>query len=144
MSQKIWKIVSFVTFCESTWVRYFSTYCLLLVVSWQVVRKPRQVHMSVSDVFEGAPSFVSNILKWNSEETFNSYSGQHLHKYTFSVKGLHFKKLYCHILCNFLGENCMSASISAFASMPLMTNYKHTPSREWLGKKLMCKTEKLL
>ena len=95
MSQKIWKIVSFVTFCESTWVRYFSTYCLLLVVSWQVVRKPRQVHMSVSDVFEGTPSFVSNILKWNSEETFNSYSGQHLHKHTFNVKVLHFEKSQC-------------------------------------------------
>ena len=82
--------------------------------------------MSVSDVFEGAPSFVSNILKWNSEETFNSYSGQHLHKYTFRVKGLHFEKLYCHNFCNFLGENCLSVSISAFASIPLMTNYKHT------------------
>ena len=72
------------------------------------------------------------------------FRGQHLHKYTFSVKGLHFEKLYCHILCNFLGENCMSASISAFVSMPLMTNYKHTPNMEWLVKKLMCGTAKLL
>ena len=101
MSQKIWKIVSFVTFCESTWVRYFPTYCLLLVVSWQVVRKPRQVHMSVSDVFEGTPSFVSNILKWNSEETFNSYSGQHLHKYTFNLKGLQFEKICLKSLRSF-------------------------------------------
>ena len=79
------------------WVRYFLAYCLLLAVSWQVVRKPRQVHMSVSDVFEGAPSFVSNILKWNSEETFNSYSGQHLHKYTFNIKVLHVQKFYLKI-----------------------------------------------
>ena len=88
--------------------------------------------------------FCFKHLKWNSEETFNSYSGQHLHKYTFSVKGLHFEKLYCHILCNFLGENSMSASISAFVSMPLMTNYKHTPNIELLVKKLMCRNAKLL
>ena len=53
--------IPLVTSWEWIWVRYFSTYCLLLAVSWQVVRKHRQVHMSVSDVFEGPPSFVSNI-----------------------------------------------------------------------------------
>ena len=36
--------------------------------------------------------FCFKHLKWNSEETFNSYSGQDLHKYTFNVKALHFEK----------------------------------------------------
>ena len=90
-----------VTSYEWLWVRDFLTYCLLLAVSWQVVRKPRQVHMSVSDVFEGTPSFVSNILKWNSGETFNSYSGQHLHKYTFNLKGLQFEKICLKSLRSF-------------------------------------------
>ena len=57
--------------------------------------------MSVSDVFEGTPSFVSNILKWNSGETFNSYSGQHLHKYTFNLKGLQFEKICLKSLRSF-------------------------------------------
>ena len=43
------------------WLRDFWLIVSFWGVSWRLLRKHRQVHMSASDVFEGTPSFVSNI-----------------------------------------------------------------------------------